>query len=62
MRIFYTSSYSMDLGNKVFCHTISCKIFGYTLFTTRRYRPSKPEDWTGYSTLQTIKDLLYITS
>jgi len=52
----------MDLGNKVFCHTIRCKIFGYPLFTARRYRPSKPEDWTGYSTLQTIKDLLYITS
>jgi hypothetical protein len=61
MRIFYTSSYSMDLGNKVFCHTIRCKIFGYTLFTTKRYRPSKPEDWMSYSTWQTIKDLLYIS-
>lgn len=57
MRIFYVSSHSYD--GKTYL-TIRCEIFGYTLFTFKRCRKSKPEDWMESSTCQTIKDLLYL--
>ena len=53
-----SSSYH-DLSNNYYV-TIRCYVFNKLIFTAKRKRKCKPEDWQSQNNWKCIKELLYL--